>query len=44
MSHHLLAIGTFAEGKGLKAIDSCSSVTHSDNRYVLIYPHLQLMY
>ncbi|KAH9389111.1 hypothetical protein TYRP_008465 [Tyrophagus putrescentiae] len=25
-------IGSFAEGRGLKNIDSCSSVTHSDNR------------
>ncbi|KAJ6223965.1 hypothetical protein RDWZM_002510 [Blomia tropicalis] len=25
-------IGTFSEGKGLKLLDSCSSVTHSDNR------------
>lgn len=25
-------IGNFSQGKGLKTIDSCSAVTHSDNR------------
>ena len=33
----ILAIGKFSQGTGLKVIDSCSAVTHSDNRLVKFF-------